>query len=85
MGQSWFFDLMQNSVNQEAIFSLIYVIWNHRQFKYIIVLCLGMNVVLILYLYPFQKGDYDAEEKVIRLQSELVGNASKVIYADYWL
>nr|POE93873.1 upf0678 fatty acid-binding protein-like protein [Quercus suber] len=24
------------------------------------------------------KGEYDAEEKVIRLQSELVGNASKV-------
>lgn len=85
MGQSWFFDLMQNSVNQEAIFSLIYVIWNHRQFTCIIVLCLGMNVVLMLYLYPFQKGEYDAEEKVIRLQSELVGNASKVIYTDYWL
>ena len=42
-----------------------------------------MNVVLMLYLYPFQKGEYDAEEKVIRLQSELVGNASKVIYTDY--
>lgn len=30
-----------------------------------------------------QKGTYDAEEKVIKLQSELVGNASKVIKADH--
>lgn len=28
-----------------------------------------------------QKGTHDAEDKVIRLQSELVGNASKVFSA----
>ncbi|KAF8410949.1 hypothetical protein HHK36_003486 [Tetracentron sinense] len=33
----------------------------------------GIAVVIIL-----QKGTYDAEKKVVKLQSELVGNASKV-------
>jgi hypothetical protein len=27
-----------------------------------------------------QKGSYDAEKKTVTLQSELVGNASKVLY-----
>uniref|UniRef100_A0A2P2JNY0 THAP4-like heme-binding domain-containing protein n=1 Tax=Rhizophora mucronata TaxID=61149 RepID=A0A2P2JNY0_RHIMU len=32
-------------------------------------------------LVEVQKGTYNAENKIIKLQSQLVGNASKVIYA----
>lgn len=34
---------------------------------------------LVFFAIKFQKGTYNIEEKVIQLQSELVGNASKVI------
>lgn len=33
---------------------------------------------MVLMLCFFQKGTYNAEERLVRLKSELVGNASKV-------